>query len=173
MSQEQPKQGNKLTVVLDRSPEVEAIRKELETEKTKNAKNEELIKSYIAESAERERAERVNDPPKPPVGGDTSTLDRNGKQREFVPNFDFDNSTILDMNPKFKSREEAIAYVKRMAENPLSADHAVATKMYQQLIKRSLDGNGTFEYQGNMARWENVGGKCVKASRPKTFKRVD
>ena len=53
----------------------------------------------------------------PPVGGESPPLEAPKKEVWTMKNFDFENSAVLDMNPKFESTEAAMDYIKKIAEN--------------------------------------------------------
>jgi hypothetical protein len=174
MSTEQPK-SPKFTVLIDRSPEVEAIRKELEAEKAKNAKAEETIKGFLAKDAETERkaAEYVNSPKPAPKGDPSETAPLQEPDRHATTCKLDEESELLSMNPSFPNAQAAIDYIKLQASNPRSGDYQLAQKMYGQMVKRALKDCGVFEFKGNMARWERRGNTVVKASRPQVFEKVE
>ena len=174
--QDQPKteqtKNATLKVVLDHSFQEQKLREELD-------KAHEQIGALLKSEHEKFdlEAERkhldiisgvtpISDPNSPP-------LEAPKKEVWTMKNFDFENSAVLDMNPKFESTEAAMDYIKKIAENPQAVDYKIANELYAKLATKALKQGGTFEYQGNLCRYERQGNQVVKSNRPKIFKKVE
>ncbi len=166
MSTEQPKK--ELIVKIDTTATEQRIKADYET---KLKEKDETIKAFLAKDAleaERKRVEADMDK-KAPIGGDTAPLEQ---PETHEPIYDVENSELLSML-SFHNEKDAIDFLKERASNPACADYELAKKLYGKAVKRSLREGGTFEFQGNMCRFERKGDKIVKATRPQTFKRVE
>lgn len=169
---EAKKEPTHIKISVDRNFEVESLIKEKEALAQKVTEKDEIIKSMLIE--DKEKLEAENKKENLAKGDTTPITNEPNYQEKHIENFDFDEeSEILFMNPKFPSPEEAISYIKKCASNPLSGDYNVAQKLYGKAIKKALREGGTFEFCGNMARWERRGDKIVKGNRPQTFRRVE
>jgi len=164
----------KIEVVIDRSEEIKSKDAKIEQLNQKIGSQEELLKKYLAMDAERERKDVESKIDKPaPESGDTCTLDQEEQAKKgFKIPYDED-SQILDMNPSFNSTEEAIGYLKNAASNPQCGDYKIANLMYAKAVKKALREGGTFEFQGNLCKWERKGDHVVKASRKSQFKKIE
>lgn len=172
--------SKEVKVIIDRSEEIKSKDAEIDLLNRKLGEHEALIKRYMAEDAKREQlnleAERQKaiwslEGRKPPEGGDTARLDTedNTKKRFKFP-YD-QNSEVLDIL-SFASNEDAVKFLKDCASNPQSADFKLANVMMGKAIKRVLKEGGSWEFQGNMCRYERRGDKVVRAERKPVFKRV-
>ena len=159
-------------VLLDASPQVEEQRKIIDNLHEEIGKRDELLKSYMKKDVEEERlkAIRVNDPAPAPISDPQDTAPLFEPTHE--PKFDIDNSQVLDIL-SFHSEQEAIDFLKDRASNPQCGDYELAKKLYGKAVKRTLREGGSFQFEGNMCRYERQGDKIVKASRPKTFRKIE
>jgi hypothetical protein len=176
-NQEQPKpREQRINVILDTSPQIKELNKIIEAK-------DEIIKSYLIKAKEtfENETERKNveaNMDKKPTNYDpqntASLLNEPSYKATHETTYHFDNeSEILSLNPKFPSTEEAMNYLKKCASNPQSGDYRLANQLYGKLVSKALKQGGTYEFCGNMAKWERHGNEVVKANRTKTFKRVD
>ena len=153
------------------------MRKILSERDQKIGEQQETIKALL--KSEKEKFESSTNH----IGQKIPEYNRNGenppleapKPKEIwtLKNVDFADSAILDMNPKFPSQEEAMNYIKKIAENPQAVDYKLANELYGKLVTKALKQGGTFEFQGNMCKYERCGNSVVKANRPKSFKKVE
>jgi hypothetical protein len=173
-NQQQP-QKNKVTVVLDNSPIVEDYKKLLEEANQKIGSQQEIIQGYLAkdkEQFEREKLEKQTNfdgRRVPEKGGDTAPLESNSEIHSLQLN---DTSCIPVELIKGKSVPEVINKIKYYADSK-AENRAEFQDIYNKILKRSLSQNGTYEFQGNSARFENINGKIVPANRKNEMKRVD
>ena len=164
----------KLNIVIDRSEIEKDKDAKIEQLTRENQKHEETIKNMLISEKQKFESstnymgvkEPIPDPNSPP-------LTEPKKQLWNLKNVDLMDSAILGMNPKFPSTEEAMNYIKKIAENPQAEDYELANSLYGKLVNKALKQGGVFEYQGNLCRYERHGNQIVKSNRPKTFKKVD
>jgi hypothetical protein len=135
---------------------------------------EDTIKSFLVRDrqellAEQEKQKVIHDNnPKP---APTSTAPLN-ELAHFSEKIDLESSEILGLNPRFPNVESLVNEVKKRASEPSSPDYQLAQQLYGKMVKKTLKENATYEYKGNMARFERKGDRVVPAERKKIFVKV-
>lgn len=168
MTEEPPTKN--LKIIIDRTEEIKSKDAKIEELNQEIGKREEIIKEYMKNDAEAERkkAEYVTDRKPAPMGDpqDTAPLETQ------VQTIKIDEaSEILDF-VRFKSPEEACNFLKECASNPHRGDYKFAQQLYGKAVKKILRENGSWQFEGNLSKWERRGSKVVKADRKHEFRKV-
>ena len=148
-----------ITVKIDASPREQRLQADFEK---KIAEKDELIRTLLAQ----EKKEFVEKKRVPEEGGDTAPLETQVQTIKID-----EESEILDF-VRFKSPEEACNFLKECASNPHRGDYKFAQQLYGKAVKKILKENGSWQFEGNLSKWERRGSKVVKADRKPEFRKV-
>ena len=162
-NQEQPQKTPTVKFVIDRNPEIENLRTELENEKIKNSKNEETIKSMLKSEKEKFEDGIVDGHKKPTVGGDIPPLEQKRYEQtisldgSYIPSDMIFGKTPTDVLEKIETlaksqAENADEYKKilsKVAKKALTSDKSLSLtfKGDNRLFLRTPKKIGEFDSQ--------------------------
>lgn len=156
-----------IRVLIDRTPEMVAKDtkiSELEQELGKMRQyNEALLSEHKKEYVE------PIEPKKPPKEDTNTAIWGSDKPERSRETWELDINSPIPLFIKGENTQQVITFLK----NNAARGNTDAERLLKALYIKARKAGGTFEYQGNMCRWERRGNETVRASRPREFKKVE
>ncbi len=130
-------QNKNIKIVVDRSEELKQAQATIDQLNQKIGSQEELLKKYLVEDAEKERkkAEYAIDRKPAPMGDPTQTAPL---EEHLVRNLDFENSEILDMM-RFPSVEKVIETTELLANKGNPQAKSAMKILTRKALQKPLD----------------------------------